>query len=181
VVAQAASLADARSHLLDVDVAVVDIELPDGLGPELIAPLRRANPNAAVLVLSGNADGRRLASTLDAGAAAAMSKTVDASEIVGAVRRLGRGEPSVPREEVKRLLRAQDRHGDGSRPQLTTREREVLQGIADGLSGRDIARRLGISEATERTHMENIRAKLGARSQAQALVSAVRSQLITIR
>jgi two-component system, NarL family, nitrate/nitrite response regulator NarL len=181
VVAQAATLDEARSRLFDIDVAVVDLELSDGRGIDLIAALRRASPNAAVLMLSGHADGPRLASMLDAGAAMAMSKAVAVSEIVTTVRRLGGQEPPPTRGAPKRELRAQGRDRNGSAPQLTTREREVLHGTADGLSGREIARRLGISEATTRTHMENMRAKLGARSQAQALAYAVRLGLVTIR
>jgi DNA-binding NarL/FixJ family response regulator len=181
VVAEAATLADARSQLSGVDVAVLDLKLGDGDGTELIAPLRHASPDAAVLVLSGRADAWRLAETLAAGAATAMSKTVALSDIIAAVRRLGNGELPVRKEELARLLRTHNGDGNGTVPRLTPREREVLQGLADGLSGRQVARRLGISQATERTHMENARAKLGARSKTQALACAVRQHLVTIR
>jgi two-component system, NarL family, nitrate/nitrite response regulator NarL len=181
VVAQAATLEDARSQLSGIDVAIVDLELSDGRGVDVIEALRAASPDAAVLVLSGHADGPGLGSMLDAGAAMAMSKSVDVSEIVTTVRRLGSGQPPPSKEALKRELRAQSRNGNGSAPHLTARELEVLQGIADGLSGREIARQLGISEATTRTHMENMRAKLGARSQVQALVYAVRRGYVSIR
>jgi DNA-binding NarL/FixJ family response regulator len=169
VVAQAANREEARSRLAGIDVAVVSIELSDGVGTELIAALRAASPNAAVLLLNGPADGPGPASMLDAGTAMAMSKAVSVWAIVRTVRRLGRGGPLPPREALKHEPRAHGGNRNGSAPPLTPREREVLQSIADGLSGRQIARRLGISESTARTHMENVRKKLGARSQTQAL------------
>jgi RNA polymerase sigma factor (sigma-70 family) len=183
VVGQAGSLAEARSALAGVDVAVLDLALPDGDGMELLADLRRASPESAALVLSGSADSARLAETVDAGAAAAIGKSAEIEDIVAAVRRLGWGEPMPPSAELREARRqAADRRAAAqAAASLTPREREVLQGLADGLSGREIADRLGISEATERTHMENIRAKLGVRSQSQALVCAVRNQLVSIR
>jgi DNA-binding NarL/FixJ family response regulator len=182
VVAQAGSVRAARKVLEDVDVAVLDIALPDGEGTELLEPLRRASPGSVALVLSGSAGRARLAGSLREGAAAALSKSSELPEIVAAIRRLGAGEGALAPGALERLRRAAAEPADaGAWPALTPREREVLQGLAEGLSGRQIADRLGISEATERTHMENIRAKLGVRSQAQVLVWAVKHEQVTIR
>jgi DNA-binding NarL/FixJ family response regulator len=182
VVAQAGSMRAARELLEGVDVAVLDIALPDGEGTDLLEPLRRASPSAVALVLSGSAGRARLAGSLHEGAAAALSKSSELLEIVAAIRRLGTGEAALAPGELERLRRAAAEPNEaGDWPALTPRERDVLQGLAEGLSGRQIADRLGISEATERTHMENIRAKLGVRSQAQALVWAVKHEQVTIR
>jgi PAS domain S-box-containing protein len=92
VVAQAASLAEARRTLHDVDIAVVDLGLPDGSGGDLIKELRDVNPRAQALVLSASLDPEDLARAIDSGAAATLDKTTDLDDLVDAVRRLHRGD-----------------------------------------------------------------------------------------
>ena len=98
VVAQAGSLAEARSDAVAVsfDVAVLDLGLPDGDGADLIAELRRANPGAAVLVLSASLDPASLERATEAGASEILDKLATPGELVGAIRRLGTGEPANP-------------------------------------------------------------------------------------
>ncbi|MEA2468978.1 MAG: hypothetical protein QOJ57_3104, partial [Thermoleophilaceae bacterium] len=88
VVGQAASLAEARTMLADVDVAVVDLGLPDGYGGDLITELRAANPQGQALVLSASLDPTEIARAIDSGAAATVDKTADFDQVVDAVRRL---------------------------------------------------------------------------------------------
>jgi DNA-binding NarL/FixJ family response regulator len=96
VVAQAGSLTEARSHAVKVnfDVAVMDLGLPDGNGVELIAELRRADPGAAVLVLSASLDPTSLERAAEAGGNEILDKFATPGEVVGAIRRLGTGEAS---------------------------------------------------------------------------------------
>jgi DNA-binding NarL/FixJ family response regulator len=98
VVAQAGSLAEARGHaeMVRFDVAVLDLGLPDGDGADLIAELRRANPGAAVLVLSASLNPASLERAAEAGASEIMDKLATPGELVGAIRRLGTGEPADP-------------------------------------------------------------------------------------
>ena len=93
VVAQAGSLAEARSHAasLRFDVAVLDLGLPDGNGADLIAELRKADPGAAVLVLSASLDPANLEKAARAGADEILDKFVRPEEIVDAIKRLGGG------------------------------------------------------------------------------------------
>jgi CheY-like chemotaxis protein len=91
VVAQAGSLAQARGMLQNVDVAVLDLGLPDGRGGDLIADLRDVNPRAQALVLSASLDPDEIARAIDSGAAAVLDKTADLDELVDAVRRLHHG------------------------------------------------------------------------------------------
>jgi PAS domain S-box-containing protein len=91
VVAQAASLAEAREMLHDVDVAVLDLGLPDGCGGDLIGELRDVNPHAQSLVLSASLDPAEIARAVDSGAAATLDKTADLDDLVHTVRRLHRG------------------------------------------------------------------------------------------
>jgi DNA-binding NarL/FixJ family response regulator len=187
VVGQAASLAEARGLLDDVDVAVLDLGLPDGYGGDLIKELRAVNRRAQALVLSGSLDRADIARAVESGAAGTLNKTVHLDELVDAVRRLRRGETLLPLDEVVELLRYasherereyQDRQAIA---QLTPRERDVLQALAGGLDSQAIADRLHISLRTERNHAANILAKLGVHSQLQALVVALRYGVVEIR
>ena len=180
VVGQAGSLAEARGMLEKVDVAIVDLALPDGYGGELIKEMRDVNPHAMALVLSAYFDRAQIARTVESGAAGVLHKSAGMDEIVEAVRCLRAGESLLPLEEVVELLRLagvkreQEHEARQAIAQLTPREREVLETLAEGLDGQEIAERLSISLRTERNHMASILAKLGVNSRLQALVFAVR-------
>lgn len=94
LVAQAASLFEARAQVAtsEFDVAVVDLGLPDGNGMDLIADLRRANPDAGVLILSANLDPTGSERAAAEGADEVMDKLAPLEEVLGTVRRLGKGE-----------------------------------------------------------------------------------------
>ncbi|MCW3015699.1 MAG: domain S-box protein [Solirubrobacterales bacterium] len=98
VVAQAGSLAEARGmlHDVDVDVAILDLGLPDGRGGDLISDLRDVNPRAQAVVLSASLDPIEITRAIDSGAAAALDKTAELDELVDAVRRLHRGAAPPP-------------------------------------------------------------------------------------
>jgi PAS domain S-box-containing protein len=187
VVGQAASLRDARQLLAGVDVALVDLGLPDGYGGDLIGELRAVNPRAQALVLSASLDHSEVARAVESGAAGALDKTARLDEVVSAVRRLRAGETLLPMDEVVELLRFAGRRREQERDDrlaiegLTPREREVLQGLADGLDSQAIADRLHITLRTERNHVANILAKLGVHSQLQALVFALRYEVVELR
>lgn len=191
VVAEAGSVAEARRFLAgehpDVDVAVLDFDLPDGSGEELIGDLRDRNPHAEALLLSGVADETQFALAVEAGASGVLHKTAPTIQVVEAIRRLAAGEQLLSPEEILRMIRLAGRHRQEEREartlvdQLTTREREVLQALADGLGDRELAARLGISVRTARNHMTSILAKLHVRSRLQALVFAVRNDVVRIK
>ena len=189
VVGQAASLAEARQMieaLQEVDVAVVDLGLSDGYGGDVIGELRVSNPQAQALVLSASIDRAEVARAVESGAAGVLHKAVHLVEVVDAVRRLRAGETLMPLEEVVELLRfagGKREEGHEARQalaQLTPREREVLQTLAEGLDTREIAERLNMSVRTERNHMASVMAKLGVHSQLQALVFALRYGVVEI-
>jgi DNA-binding NarL/FixJ family response regulator len=190
VVAQAGSVGEARRTLgeagASVDVAVVDLGLPDGSGEELIPVLRAAYPRAATLVLTYFSDRERLARAVEAGASGVLHKSASVEEVIEAVRRLHSGEQLLSLEDVFEALRLVDQERRKDREvwlsfeKLTDRELEVLQALADGLSDREIAERFHVGSATVRTHVTSILAKLGAASRLQALVLAVRHGLVKI-
>jgi DNA-binding NarL/FixJ family response regulator len=187
VVGQAATLAEARSLLSGVDVAVVDLGLPDGDGADLIKELRAVNPSAQALVLTASVDRADMARAVESGAAGTLDKTAELDEVVSGVRRLRAGETLQSVDDVVDLLRFAGRRREREREdrlaieELTAREREVLQALADGLDSQAIADHLHITIRTERNHVANILAKLGVHSQLQALVFALRYQLVEIR
>ena len=180
VVAQAGSIAETRGKLQRIDVAILDIDLPDGTGVELIRELHETNPRCMVLVLTGSASNKQLAEAVEAGAATVMYKTAPLEEIIGAARRLGAGEQLLAPREIIQMLQIASEHREREREakwalgSLTQREREVLQTLAHGLNDKEIAQRLRISVETARSHMARILSKLGVESRLQALVFALR-------
>ncbi len=187
VVAQAGSLAEARGLLNEeIDVAVVDLVLPDGNGVTLVRDLRAANSHSQVLVLTASVDRRDLARAVEAGASGVMNKSASIEEIISAIRGLSGGEQLMSPRELVDLLRLavqqreQDRDAELALGRLTPREREVLQALAEGLNDREIGQQLHVSTETVRTHMVNILGKLGVESRLQALVYALRHGAVTI-
>ena len=187
VVAQADSLAQARQMLNDVDIAIVDINLPDGNGTDLVRDLHAANPDGIVLMLTGSSDRADFGRAVEAGAAGILHKSARLTDIIAAVRRLAAGEHLLSPREVIDLLqlvvreREQSREAQAALARLTPRERDVLQALADGLNDKQIALRLRIGTETVRTHMVNLLGKLGAESRLQALVFAIRNGAVKIR
>ena len=189
VVAQAGTLAEARGEMdgVEADLGVIDLTLPDGEGTELIAELREANPDFAALVLTASLDRAEHARAVEAGAAGVLHKSADVDAILDATRRLGEGETLLSENELIALLRlaGQNREEEvearASIEQITPREKEVLQMLAEGLSNKEIAAKLHMSVDTERTHMMNILNKMGVHSRIQALVFAARYGLVEIR
>lgn len=186
VVGQAGSLAEARKTLHSVDVAILDLGLPDGYGGELIRELRAASPRAQALVLSASQDRAEIARAVEAGAAGVLHKSAGMDDIVDTVRRLRAGETLMPLEEVVELLRfassrkEQEREAQQALALLTDREKEVLSLLAEGLDANEIAKQLSISAKTERNHVARILAKLGVHSRLQALVLAARYGLVDV-
>ena len=190
VAGQAGSLTEAREMLENeaakVDVAILDLGLPDGYGADLIKELREKNPQAQALVLSASLDQAELAQAVEAGAAGILHKFVGMEEVVEAIRRLHSGETLLPLEDVVEFLRfasvrkTREHEARQAIAQLTDREKEVLQALAEGLDGKDIAERLNISDKTERNHIASILAKLGVHSRLQALVFALRYGIVEL-
>jgi DNA-binding NarL/FixJ family response regulator len=188
VVAEAGSLAEARRALAgaEVDVALVDLELPDGSGVDLIRDLRAANPEALALVVTGSGDRHEHARAVAAGAAGVLHKSARTREIVAALRRLCAGETLLSPREAVELLRLVDRRREEERAaqltvgQLTPRERELLGLLAEGLGDEAIAARLFLSPKTVRNQMTAILGKLGVDSRLQALVLAARHGVVRV-
>ena len=171
----------------EADVAIVDLNLPDGYGGDLIKDLHAVDPRAQALVLSATLDRAEVARAVESGAAGVLHESAGMDEVMEAVRRMRAGETLLPLEEVVELLRfarirrEQEQEARQALTQLTPREKEVLQALAEGLDSKDIAKRLSISATTERNHVASILAKLGLHSRLQALVLAVKHGIVELR
>jgi DNA-binding NarL/FixJ family response regulator len=183
VIGTAASLCQAKSLLatLQPDVVLLDHRLPDGLGVDAIAELRRLRPAVQIVVLTAAAEDNVVMEATDAGCCGFLLKTSPLQELVAAVRTAAVGELRVSSELLGRLLVRLRRERTGPAADLTAREREILELLAEGLTNASIAERLCISVNTVRNHVQGLLAKLGAHSKLEALAVAVRMGLISPR
>lgn len=169
------------------DVVLIDLDMPEMDGITATREIKRAHPDARVLVLSAQEDDTLKARAVEAGATGFISKSRPVSELTEAVRAAYRGEELIDAEELHRVLRVlrsrreQDAAIRARTDRLTPRQIEILQLMADGLSPDEIAEALGISRHTLRTHTQNILTKLGVHSKLQALAQAIRHGKVVAR
>jgi len=177
VVAEAASVAEAVAAAAahNPDVVVVDVRLPDGNGLDVARMLRERNNDVGIVVLTMYAGDEQLFGALEAGASAFVAKDAPAEDVVSAARHAVVSPRSFSASDLAEAMR---RRLTPSGPQLSPREREVLQLLSDGLGVAAIARQLFISESTTKTHISKLYEKLGAANRAQALMTAMRLGLI---
>lgn len=181
VVGTAASLGQARNLIvtLEPDVVLLDHRLPDGLGVDAISDLKQLRASAKIVVLTAAAEDSMLVMATEAGCAGFLLKTSPLEELVSAVRTAAAGEMLVSTELLSRLLSRLRHDREEPAADLTAREHEILQLIAEGLTNAVIAKRLFISVNTVRNHVQSLLAKLGAHSKLEALSLAVREGLIS--
>jgi DNA-binding NarL/FixJ family response regulator len=172
VVGEAANATDALSLTAELrpDVVVLDISMPDVSGLELAARLRSSGGGARVLILSMHNNAEYVLESVRAGAHGYLLKDTAATELRTAIRAVCQGESYFSPPVASRLSAAVRGEHD-SQPaglaQLTAREREVLHGIAQGRTNKEIATELGISHRTVETHRESLMRKLQIRTVAE--------------
>ncbi len=177
VLGEAASLGQGEQMVasLKPQVVVIDVRLPDGSGLDLVRKMRQHVPNLGIVVLTMYAGDEQLFAALDSGASAFVPKDAPAEDVVAAARHAAVAPRSFTAPD---LAEAMQRRLKPSGPQLSPREREVLDLLAEGLGVAAIARKLYISESTAKTHISKIYDKLGAANRAQAIMNAIRAGLI---
>jgi DNA-binding NarL/FixJ family response regulator len=160
------------------DVLLTDLRMPvlDGVGT--IERVRAEHPGTAVVVLTTYAEDAAVVDALRAGAVGWLSKDADADAIGRALRSAADGHSTIDSAALARLLSAESRAPAPPPDGLTAREVEVLVLIAAGLSNGEIARRLVVGEATVKTHVNHLFAKIGLRDRAQAVAYAYRRGLV---
>ena len=179
--AESAEAAIDRVAAAGPDVVLVDLNLPDRDGVELLASLREAVPLAKLVVLSSCEDEFRVAEALRAGAHGYLLKSSSIHEIVDGIRRSAAGGAALsPRIAgvVVRAVRKPAPAGTASLDMLTERERQVLRLLVVGLPTREVASELDISPKTVETHRVRIYAKLGCKTLVDLTRYALRSGII---
>ncbi|MGY4772987.1 response regulator [Kribbella sp. CWNU-51] len=158
------------------DVLLVDLRMPKCDGVEATRRVRTDHPGTEVVVLTTYSDDDSVLSALRAGARGFLTKDADAESIGRALQAAAAGQSIVDAEVQRRLIEgaAAPKPADPADTGLTPREIEVLRLIADGLSNTEIARRLVVSEATVKTHINHLFAKANLRDRAQAVAYAYR-------
>jgi len=198
IVGEAADGSDAVRlvELYQPDVVLMDVRMPvlDGIEATRAITASPAGSETRVLILTTFDLDEYAFSALRAGASGFLLKDVPPTELVGAIRTVARGDAVVSPRVTRRLLEEYSdklpdlsTNGGGTTSsgdahpalaQLTDREREVLLAVADGLSNAEIAERLYVSEATVKSHVGRLLAKLGLRDRVQAVVFAFQSGLV---
>ncbi|MER6774276.1 response regulator transcription factor [Streptomyces bacillaris] len=184
VVGEAATAAQAlaRGPALRPDVAVLDVRLPDGDGITVCRELRSRMPGLACLMLTSFDDEDALLDAIMAGAAGYVLKQINGSDLVSAVRTVATGQSMLDPATTARLmrtLRAPEAAGpveDERLSVLSERERSVLDLIGEGLTNRQIAGRLFLSEKTVKNHISRLLGKLGVERRVQAAVIATEAR-----
>ncbi|KUJ40225.1 response regulator transcription factor [Streptomyces sp. NPDC093228] len=154
---------------LDPDVILMDLRMPGGGGVEAIATLTRSGARAKILVLTTYDTDSDTLPAIEAGATGYLLKDAPRDELFTAVRAAAEGRTVLSPAVASRLVSAV--RAPGNEP-LSVREREVLALVAKGTSNREIARVLFISEATVKTHLTHLYAKLGVKDRAAAVAVA---------
>ena len=183
VVATAANGGEVLAAVADlpVDVVLMDLRMPVMDGTEATGVLSREHPEVAVVVLTTFADDDSIMAALSAGARGYLTKNAGRQDIARAIRAAAAGQSVLDREVQDRLLAAV--RTNRLAPQqplpadLTRREREVLALIGQGLPNRAIAERLFISEATVKTHINNLFTKADMQDRADAVRRAIAAGL----
>ena len=158
-------------------VAVLDARLPDGSGIDVCRSVRSRDPSIRGVILTSYDDDEALFAAIMAGASGYVLKQIRSNDLVDAVRRVAAGQslldPAVTTRVLERL-----RHADEDEPtelaQLTEREREILELIAEGLTNRQIGQRLYLAEKTVKNYVSSLLAKLGLERRTQAAVLAAK-------
>jgi len=168
------------------DVVLMDIDLPGMDGIQATRGVLRICPAARIVGISAMRDPQLLARAVAAGASGFVPKTRAAEELVRAIRVAAAGEMVLPEGDLapvlERLRNAAQRSGEVEArfASMTSREIEVLQAFADGLTTEDVAQRFGIGVRTVRSHVENLLAKLGVHSKLEAVLLGLRSGAIRL-
>lgn len=178
VVATAGSVAEAIASYGKVrpDVVIADLQLQDGTGLDIVRTIRKETDKVGLVVLTMHSGDDQIFAAMEAGASGFVGKDAPAGEVVKAARHAS----VSPRAFIcAGLVGAMMRRQASESSRLTEREHDVLLLLADGLGAAAIGEKLYLSESTAKSHIARIYQKLGAANRAQALVTAMRTGLLS--
>lgn len=179
VVGEAGTVAAALATLPSTrpDVALLDVQLPDGRGVELCARLRAEHPDVACLILTSFDDKDTLFESIQAGAAGYLLKNVRSERLIEAIERVARGESVIDQTLTRDLfdnVRAPASPAEAKLSGLTPLERTILTHLAAGLTNKQIAAEVHVSTATVKNYVSSILRKLNLSRRTEAAVFAAR-------
>ena len=179
-----AEAADGRQALEQIQklspvVAVLDIRMPGLDGTQVLSAMRRDGLETEVLFLSAFMEPELAYRTVASGARGYLSKESSRHEVCEAIVTIARGGTALAAEAQAGLAREiQERERTGGPPQLTAREQEVLNFVAQGLSAPDIGKQIHLSTTTVKSHLHSLYEKLGVSDRAAAVAEAMRRGLL---
>jgi DNA-binding NarL/FixJ family response regulator len=183
--AESGRLAVQRARHHRPDVVLMDVRMPDLDGIAATAELLKATPTTKVIILTGFEIDEYILGALRAGASGFLLKRSSPEQLIAAIHTVADGEallsPSVTRRLIERVAAHPmlSRESDPRLAELTSRERQVLELIAQGLSNAEIAEALTLERTTIKTHVQRILTKLGARNRVEVVIVAYEWGLIT--
>lgn len=163
------------------DLILMDIEMPEMTGIEALRTIKQDNPDMKIVMLTVSEDDDDLIAAAQAGADGYLLKNLDGEEFLSLLAGLSQGEAAMTRKTAGRLLQrmsAAEAVPQESQDLLTERESELLSQIALGLSNKEIAHALSISENTVKFHVKNVLQKLNASNRTEAVSVGIRRGLI---
>ena len=159
------------------DIILMDLVMPVKDGIEATKEILKAWPQARIIILTSFIDDAKVYPAMEAGAASYILKTATAEEIAKAIRQTASGERVLEPQVTTKMMNRMN-HPQSQYDELTNREREVLQLIAQGKSNQEIATELFITLKTVKTHVSNILAKLDVEDRTQAAIYALKHGLV---
>lgn len=153
-----------------IDVAIIDIRLPDGSGIDLARTLLARDPDLGVMLYTGDSDAELLYEGLDSGARGYALKAGAMDELVAAIEQVAAGGSYVDPRLDRVLLSPR---ATAKVPQLSPREREIMHLMAEGMTAERIGQEISVSVETVRTHVRNVIRKLQARNRVHAIALAL--------
>ena len=157
---------------LQPDLVLMDVRMPGKSGPEATTQIRRLSDGARVLILSAFDGDEEIHSALEAGAQGYVLKSATGEELIPAIRAVAAGKRWIPTNVATRLK------SRNLFEELTPREIDVLREVAKGLSNKELADTLGITEHTAKDHLKSILAKLRVADRTQAVTTALQRGII---
>ena len=177
VTREAGSVEEALTLALDdVDVAILDVRLPDGSGVDLCRSIHDVRPELACLMLTSFADDAAMDASMLAGARGYVLKNVRGDDLVDSIRRVATGESLLSEnqlEHARERLRRQVAE-DVRLESLSAQERKILDLLSEGMSNREIADTMFLAEKTVKNYVSNLLAKLGYQRRTEAALFAQR-------
>ncbi|HEY6567950.1 MAG TPA: response regulator transcription factor [Actinomycetota bacterium] len=160
------------------DVVLLDLEMPNMDGIEATRAIKTSSPATNVVVFTYFSDRARIVQALDAGATGYLLKDADPRELHSAIKAAAEGGVPLHPTAAAAMLEERSEAGTRAHSELSPREQEVLVLVGDGLANKQIARRLGISEKTVKTHLTKIFQTIGVTDRTQAALWAERNGLL---